>query len=45
MADAGACKETERANANCALENNLQLASTLGTQSDKAPVYDSDGSV
>ncbi|GKD24413.1 retrovirus-related pol polyprotein from transposon TNT 1-94 [Tanacetum coccineum] len=44
MAAAGACEETERANANCTLENNLQLASTSGTQSDKAPVYDSDGS-
>ncbi|GJW59343.1 hypothetical protein Tco_0106074 [Tanacetum coccineum] len=31
-------------NANCTLENNLQQASTSGTQSDKAPVYDSDGS-
>ncbi|GKB99804.1 hypothetical protein Tco_0985941 [Tanacetum coccineum] len=40
----GACEETERANANCTLENNLQQASTSGTQSDKAPVYDSDGS-
>ncbi|GJV00448.1 hypothetical protein Tco_1329718 [Tanacetum coccineum] len=36
-----ACEETERANANCTLENNLQQASTSGTQSDKAPVYDS----
>nr|GEX18408.1 hypothetical protein [Tanacetum cinerariifolium] len=44
MAAAGACEETERANANCTLENNLQQASTFGTQSDKAPVYDSDGS-
>ncbi|GKC99671.1 integrase, catalytic region, zinc finger, CCHC-type containing protein, partial [Tanacetum coccineum] len=40
----GAYEETERANANCTLENNLQQASTSGTQSDKAPVYDSDGS-
>ncbi|GKB60182.1 hypothetical protein Tco_0916368 [Tanacetum coccineum] len=44
MAAAGACEQTERANANCTLENNLQQASTSGTQSDKAPVYDSDGS-
>nr|GEV99444.1 Gag-Pol polyprotein [Tanacetum cinerariifolium] len=44
MAAAGACEETERANANCTLKNNLQQASTSGTQSDKAPVYDSDGS-
>nr|GEX52019.1 hypothetical protein [Tanacetum cinerariifolium] len=29
---------------NCILENNLQQASTSGTQSDKAPVYDTDGS-
>ncbi|GKD35030.1 hypothetical protein Tco_1250539 [Tanacetum coccineum] len=40
----GACEEIERAAANCPLENNLQQASTSGTQSDKAPVYDSDGS-
>ncbi|GJS16789.1 hypothetical protein Tco_0411261 [Tanacetum coccineum] len=39
-----ACEETERANAKCTLGNNLQQASTSGTQSDKAPVYDSDGS-
>ncbi|GJS97881.1 integrase, catalytic region, zinc finger, CCHC-type containing protein [Tanacetum coccineum] len=44
MAAAGACEETERANANCSLENNLQQASSSGTQSDEAPVYDSDGS-
>nr|GEW59228.1 hypothetical protein [Tanacetum cinerariifolium] len=44
MVAAGACEETERDNANCALENNLQQASTSGTQSDKAPVYDTDGS-
>nr|GEY29949.1 retrovirus-related Pol polyprotein from transposon TNT 1-94 [Tanacetum cinerariifolium] len=42
MAAAGACEETKRANANCTLENNLQQASTSGTQSDKALVYDSD---
>ncbi|GKD34463.1 hypothetical protein Tco_1249972 [Tanacetum coccineum] len=44
MATTGAYEETERANANCTLENNLQQASTSGTQSDKAPVYDSNGS-
>ncbi|GJX71312.1 hypothetical protein Tco_0308483 [Tanacetum coccineum] len=44
MAAAGACEETERVNANCTLENNLQQASTSGTQSDKALVYDLDGS-
>ncbi|GJR38449.1 hypothetical protein Tco_1214133 [Tanacetum coccineum] len=39
-----ACMETKRANANCTLENNLQQASSSGTQFDKALVYDSDGS-
>ncbi|GJY68071.1 retrovirus-related pol polyprotein from transposon TNT 1-94 [Tanacetum coccineum] len=34
----------EEVNANCILMANLQQASTLGTQTDKAPVYDSDGS-
>nr|GEU68822.1 hypothetical protein [Tanacetum cinerariifolium] len=36
-------EETERVKANFILKNNLQQASTPGTQSDKAPVYDSDG--
>ncbi|GJY71920.1 hypothetical protein Tco_0475623 [Tanacetum coccineum] len=44
MAAVGACKETKKAYANCTLENNLQQASSSGTQSDEAPVYDSDGS-
>ncbi|GJY82853.1 hypothetical protein Tco_0496229 [Tanacetum coccineum] len=44
MAAACAYEETERANVNCTLENNLQQASTSGTQSDKAPIDDSDGS-
>ncbi|GJR58998.1 hypothetical protein Tco_1501160 [Tanacetum coccineum] len=44
MAAADACEETERANSNCTLENNLQQASTSGTQYDKALVYDLDGS-
>ncbi|GKF02582.1 retrovirus-related pol polyprotein from transposon TNT 1-94 [Tanacetum coccineum] len=44
MTAVGSCEETEIANANCTLENNLQQASTSRTQSDKAPVYDSDGS-
>nr|GEU59737.1 reverse transcriptase domain-containing protein [Tanacetum cinerariifolium] len=44
MAVADAYEETERVKANCTLENNLQQASTCGTQSDKALVYDSDGS-
>ncbi|GJU18166.1 retrovirus-related pol polyprotein from transposon TNT 1-94 [Tanacetum coccineum] len=34
----------EEVNANCILMANLQQASTSGTQTDKAPVYDSDGS-
>ncbi|GJU51653.1 hypothetical protein Tco_1221208 [Tanacetum coccineum] len=37
--------EIEEVNANCILMANLQQALTLGTQIDKAPVYDSDGSV
>ncbi|GJZ28681.1 retrovirus-related pol polyprotein from transposon TNT 1-94 [Tanacetum coccineum] len=44
MAAAGAYEEIERANTNYNLENNLQQASTSNTQSDKALVYDSDGS-
>nr|GEV07573.1 hypothetical protein [Tanacetum cinerariifolium] len=36
--------EIEEVNANCILMANLQQASTLGTQTDTAPVYDSDGS-
>ncbi|GJT55164.1 integrase, catalytic region, zinc finger, CCHC-type containing protein [Tanacetum coccineum] len=44
MVVSGACEEIERSNANCTVENNLQQASTSGTQTDKAPVYDSDGS-
>ncbi|GKE52086.1 hypothetical protein Tco_1487242, partial [Tanacetum coccineum] len=35
--------EIEEFNANCILMANLQQASISGTQSDKAPVYDSDG--
>nr|GEW50359.1 hypothetical protein [Tanacetum cinerariifolium] len=44
MAAISACEETKRENANFTLENNFQHASTSSTQSDKAPVYDSDGS-
>nr|GEU72274.1 hypothetical protein [Tanacetum cinerariifolium] len=44
MAATDAYKETKRVKANCNLENNLQEALTSGTQSDKAPVYDSDRS-
>nr|GEY53684.1 hypothetical protein [Tanacetum cinerariifolium] len=36
--------EIEEVNSNCILMANLQQASTSGTQTDKAPVYDSDGS-
>nr|GFB16338.1 hypothetical protein [Tanacetum cinerariifolium] len=36
--------EIEEVNANCILMANLQQASTSGTPSDSAPVYDSDGS-
>nr|GFB88074.1 hypothetical protein [Tanacetum cinerariifolium] len=45
MATAADLDEIEEVNANCILMANLQQASTLGTQTDKAPVYDSDGSV
>nr|GEW23524.1 hypothetical protein [Tanacetum cinerariifolium] len=34
--------EIEEVNANCILMDNLQQASTSGTQTDKAPIYDSD---
>nr|GFA35851.1 hypothetical protein [Tanacetum cinerariifolium] len=36
--------EIEKVNSNCILMANLQQASTSGIQTDKAPVYDSDGS-
>nr|GFA31489.1 hypothetical protein [Tanacetum cinerariifolium] len=36
--------EIKEVNANCILIANLQQASTSGTQTDKAPVYNSDGS-
>nr|GEX37096.1 reverse transcriptase [Tanacetum cinerariifolium] len=36
--------EIKDVNANCILMANLQQASTLGTQTDSAPVYDTDGS-
>nr|GFD12092.1 Gag-Pol polyprotein [Tanacetum cinerariifolium] len=35
--------EIEEVNANCILMANLQQASTSGTQTDSAPVYDTDG--
>nr|GEW34785.1 hypothetical protein [Tanacetum cinerariifolium] len=44
MTAADAHKETKRVKVNCSLEDTLQQASTLGTQSDNAPVYDLDGS-
>nr|GEY70855.1 transposon Ty3-I Gag-Pol polyprotein [Tanacetum cinerariifolium] len=44
MAAAVDLDEIEKVNANCILMANLQQASTSGTQTDKAPVYDSDGS-
>ncbi|GJY62043.1 gag-pol polyprotein [Tanacetum coccineum] len=44
MAAVADLDETEEVNANCILMANLQQASTSGTQTDKAPVYDSDGS-
>ncbi|GKF66334.1 hypothetical protein Tco_0192851, partial [Tanacetum coccineum] len=40
----GDLEEIEEVNANCILMANLQQASTSGTQTDKAPVYDLDGS-
>nr|GFD12093.1 hypothetical protein [Tanacetum cinerariifolium] len=45
MAAAADLDEIEEVNANCILMANLQQASTSSTQTDKAPVYDSDGSV
>ncbi|GJY59149.1 integrase, catalytic region, zinc finger, CCHC-type containing protein [Tanacetum coccineum] len=44
MAAADAYEEIERVKVNCTSEDTLQQASTSGTQSDNAPVYDSDGS-
>nr|GEW50264.1 hypothetical protein [Tanacetum cinerariifolium] len=44
IAAAADLDEIEEVNANCILIANLQQASTSGTQTDKAPVYDSDES-
>nr|GEW79051.1 hypothetical protein [Tanacetum cinerariifolium] len=44
MADAAYIDEIKEVNANCILIANLQQASTSGTQTDNALVYDSDGS-
>nr|GEX76556.1 hypothetical protein [Tanacetum cinerariifolium] len=44
MAAAADLDEIKEVNANCILMANLHQASTSGTQTDTAPVYDSDGS-
>nr|GEU69638.1 hypothetical protein [Tanacetum cinerariifolium] len=44
MATTDAYEETQRVKVNCTSEDTLQQASTSRTQSDNAPVYDSDGS-
>ncbi|GJQ94977.1 hypothetical protein Tco_0006116 [Tanacetum coccineum] len=44
MAAAADLDEIKEVNANCILMANMQQASTSGTQSNMAPVYDSDGS-
>nr|GFB08893.1 hypothetical protein [Tanacetum cinerariifolium] len=44
MAAAADLDELKEVNANCILMANLQQASTSGTQTDSAPVYDTDGS-
>nr|GEU68445.1 reverse transcriptase domain-containing protein [Tanacetum cinerariifolium] len=44
MADAPDLDEIKEVNANCILMANLQQTSTSGTQTDSAPVYDTDGS-
>ncbi|GKD16664.1 hypothetical protein Tco_1205822 [Tanacetum coccineum] len=44
MAAAGDLEDIEEVDANCILMANLQQALTSGTQTDKALVYDSDGS-
>nr|GEX22499.1 hypothetical protein [Tanacetum cinerariifolium] len=44
MAAAADLDEIKEVNANCILMANLQQASTSGTRTDSAPVYDTDGS-
>nr|GFD29997.1 hypothetical protein [Tanacetum cinerariifolium] len=44
MAAAADLNEIEEVNANCIFMANLQQASSSDTQTDSAPVYDSDGS-
>nr|GEV70002.1 ribonuclease H-like domain-containing protein [Tanacetum cinerariifolium] len=43
MAATRVCDEIEEVNANYTFKDSLQQASTPGTQTDNAPVYDSDG--
>ncbi|GJU00167.1 hypothetical protein Tco_1110505 [Tanacetum coccineum] len=45
MAATGDLDEIEEVNANCILMANLQQVLTPGTQTDKAPVYDSNGNL
>nr|GFC80016.1 hypothetical protein [Tanacetum cinerariifolium] len=44
MAAAADLDEIKKVNVNCILMANLQQALTSGTQTDSAPVYDTDGS-
>ncbi|GKF84808.1 hypothetical protein Tco_0249706, partial [Tanacetum coccineum] len=44
IAVAGAYDESKEVNVNCTLKDNLQQVSSLGTQTDSALVYDSNGS-
>nr|GEZ75264.1 hypothetical protein [Tanacetum cinerariifolium] len=44
MAAAANLDEIKKVNENCILMANMQQASSSSTQTDKAPVYDSDGS-
>nr|GFA29468.1 hypothetical protein [Tanacetum cinerariifolium] len=44
MAAVADLDDIEEVNANCILMANLQQVLTSGTQTDKAPIYDSDGS-
>nr|GEY84038.1 hypothetical protein [Tanacetum cinerariifolium] len=44
MVVSGDINEIEKVNTNCILMANLEQGSTSSTQTDKAPVYDSDGS-
>nr|GEW92224.1 hypothetical protein [Tanacetum cinerariifolium] len=44
MATTADLDEIEEVNVNCILMKNLQQPSTPGTQTDKAPIYDSEGS-